>query len=103
MKRTPTPARKAPARTAPAAPAAFVPLTSLAKKAATPDELLGEIRRIYFKTSSTTIDADLQHAIALLRLLPDEDARERATVYMEGLNDLRKEFAGKPARGKKAR
>jgi hypothetical protein len=30
--------------------------------------------------------------VALLKALPDEDTRERATVYMEGLAEMRKEF-----------
>src|SRR3712207_8553762 len=41
-----------------------------------------EIRRIYFATSRATIEHDLAHAIELLMSLPDEEARERATVYM---------------------
>ncbi|MGE0393447.1 MAG: hypothetical protein AB7I25_05705 [Vicinamibacterales bacterium] len=84
---------------APAAPVAFVPLTSLGGAPADPTAILAEIRRIYFKTSATTIDADLQHAVALLKTLPDEDTRERATVYMEGLNEMRKEWAGRPGPG----
>lgn len=90
------PRSRTPAKAASGAPAAFVPLKSLSQPAADPASVLAEIRKIYFKTSAATIDADLQHAIALLKSLPDEDTRERATVYMEGLNDLRKEWAGKP-------
>jgi len=83
----------------PAAPAAFVPLKALSQKPADPAALLAEIRAIYFKTSAATIDADLQHAIALLMALPDEETRERAAVYMEGLNDMRKEWAGRSKSG----
>ena len=79
----------------------FVPLKSL-KKAPDPAEALAEIRRIYFKTTRLTIDNDFDHAIELLKSLPDEDAREKATAYMEGLAQLRKEFAG-GARPKKKR
>jgi len=88
-----------PAGAPPATPAAFVPLKALTQKAADPAALLGEIRAIYFQTSAATIDADLQHAIALLMALPDEDIRERAAVYMEGLNDMRKEWAGRSKSG----
>jgi hypothetical protein len=87
----------------PATPAAFVPLKALSPKAAAPAATLAEIRAIYFKTSAATIDADLQHAIALLMSLPDEETRERATVYMEGLNDMRKEWAGRKTGGGGAR
>ncbi len=80
-------------------PVAFVPLKGLGQPAADPAALLGEIREIYFKTSAATIDADLQHAIALLMALPDEETRERATVYMEGLNDMRKEWAARSKPG----
>jgi len=90
------PRRRKPAAAAPGAPAAFVTLKSLSQPAADPASVLAEIRKIYFRTSATTIEADLQHAIALLRILPDEDMHERATVYMEGLNDMRKEWAGRP-------
>lgn len=106
------PKQGAPKRTAarrPSAPdstdaraAGFVPLSTLKQTPATPDAILAEIRRIYFETSARTVEADLVHAVALLKALPDEDARERATVYMEGLNDLRKEFAPKARRTRKA-
>ena len=100
VKKSPRPVRTVQRRTEPASPppASFVPLKALGKTPATPEAMLAEIRRIYFATAAATIEADLQHAIALLRLLPDEETRERATVYMEGLNDLRKEFADKPRR-----
>ena len=74
----------------------FVPLTSLKKGPPDPVEALAEIRRIYFKTTRRTIEHDFDHAIELLKSLPDEDAREKATAYMEGLAQLRKEFAGGP-------
>lgn len=78
---------------APEAPAGgFVPLRSLRPIPQSIDAILAEIRRIYFETTAKSIDADLQHAVALLKALPDEDTRERATVYMEGLAEMRKEF-----------
>ena len=70
----------------------FVPLRSLRPAPQSTDAILAEIRRIYFETTAKTIDGDLQHAVALLKALPDEDTRERATVYMEGLAEMRKEF-----------
>jgi hypothetical protein len=70
----------------------FIPLSSLRPSPSSAAEILAEIRHIYFKTSATSIDADLLHAVALLKTLPDEETRERAAVYMEGLADMRKEW-----------
>jgi len=56
---------------------------------------LAEIRRLYFETKPSTILRDFDRAIDLLKLLPTEAERERATVYMEGLAEMRKEFARK--------
>jgi hypothetical protein len=72
----------------------FVPLKSLKQGAAGPADVLGEIRRIYFKTSKKTIDNDLAHAIELLKSLPEEE-RAKAHVYMEGLAEMRKEWMRK--------
>ena len=75
-------------------PAGFVPLNAVI--AGKPDGVaaLAEIRQIYFKTSRRTIDNDFAHAIALLKSLPDEDARARAHVYMEGLAEMAREWGG---------
>lgn len=53
---------------------------------------LEEIRRIYFRTTVATIDRDFARAIDLLKAMPDEAARGRAHVYMEGLAEMRKEW-----------
>ncbi len=53
---------------------------------------LAEIRRLYFETKPSTILRDFDRAIDLLKMLPTEAERERATVYMEGLAEMRKEF-----------
>jgi hypothetical protein len=86
----------------------FVSLGSLkgtAPKSAA--EILAEIRRIYFKTTKQTVLNDLAHAIELLKALPDEEAREKAHVYMEGIAQMRNEWIqtrekgkGKKAKGK---
>ena len=52
---------------------------------------LAEIKQMYFKTTAATIDRDFDRAIDLLKSMPPED-RHRATVYMEGLAQMRKEF-----------
>jgi hypothetical protein len=52
---------------------------------------LAEIKQMYFRTTAKTIDRDFDRAIDLLKSMPEED-RHRATVYMEGLAQMRKEF-----------
>ncbi|MEO8077800.1 MAG: hypothetical protein ABI818_15845 [Acidobacteriota bacterium] len=52
---------------------------------------LVEIKQLYFKTTRTTIERDFERAIDLLKEIPEEE-RHRATVYMEGLAQMRKEF-----------
>jgi hypothetical protein len=58
-------------------------------------EVLAEIRRLYFKTSSSTIDRDFDRAIDLLKSIRFPEDRQRATVFMEGLAEMRKEWKGK--------
>jgi hypothetical protein len=59
---------------------------------------LAEIREIYFKTTRATILKDFDRAIDILKSMESEKERERATVYMQGLAEMRKEFgkSGKP-------
>ena len=71
----------------------FIPLTSLKDGSPDPKVALAEIRRIYFNTTRRTIQHDLAHAIELLKSLPSEEEREKATVYMEGLAEMRREWA----------
>jgi hypothetical protein len=80
-------------------PDGFVSLRSL-KPGAPATDPLELIRRIYFKTSKQTIENDFAHAIELLKSLPDEDARAKAHVYMEGLAEMRKGWMGVRAKGK---
>jgi hypothetical protein len=56
------------------------------------EDKLAEIRRLYFATTRDTIDRDLEKALELLKSLPSEEQRERATVYMEGLAEMRAEW-----------
>ena len=58
-----------------------------------------EIRRLYFKTTRQTIQDDLAKALDLLKSMASEEERERATVYMEGLAQMRRDWSG----GKKVR
>ena len=54
---------------------------------------LGEIRRLYDNTTKGTIQKDLARAIELLKTMPTEEERERAAVYMDGLAEMRREWA----------
>ena len=61
----------------------------------TPDDKLAEIRRLYFTTSRQTVEADLAKALDLLKSMNSEEERERATVYMEGLAEMYKDWVRK--------
>jgi len=56
------------------------------------DDKLAEIRRLYFKTTRQTIQDDLTKALELLKSMGSEEERERATVYMEGLAQMRSDW-----------
>jgi len=53
---------------------------------------LAEIRSLYFKTTRATILRDFDRAIDLIKSMDTEGEREKATVYMQGLAEMRKEF-----------
>jgi hypothetical protein len=61
-----------------------------------------EIRQLYFNATRTTIERDLRRAVTLLKSLPDEETRARAAVFMDGLAQMRSEWAG-AMRGSKSR
>ena len=54
---------------------------------------LAEIRRLYFAATKQTIHDDLARALDLLKSMTSEEERERATVYMEGLAQMRSDWA----------
>jgi hypothetical protein len=56
------------------------------------DDKLAEIRRLYFSTTRQTIQEDLAKALDLLKSMASEEERERATVYMEGLAQMRSDW-----------
>jgi len=58
------------------------------------DDKIAEIRRLYFTTTRDRIDDDLAKALDLLKSMGSEDERERATVYMEGLAQMRNDWRG---------
>lgn len=57
------------------------------------EDKLAEIRRLYFKTTRQTIQDDLAKALDLLKSMSTEGERERATVYMEGMAQMRSDWA----------
>ena len=65
----------------------------------TTDDKLAEIRRLYFTATRQTIHDDLAKALDLLKSMGSEDERERATVYMEGMAQMRSDW--KKVRSKK--
>ena len=56
------------------------------------EDRLAEIRRLYFSTTPKTILRDFDRAVDLIKAMDSESERERATVYMQGLAEMRKEF-----------
>lgn len=68
----------------------------------TADDKLGEIRRLYFSTTRESIQEDLAKALDLLKSMDSEAERERATVYMEGLAQMRSDW-GRSGRQKAGR
>jgi len=65
------------------------------------DDKIAEIRRLYFSTTKKTIQEDLTKALDLLKSMHTEEERERATVYMEGLAQMRSDWARSTKRRKK--
>ena len=55
-------------------------------------EVIAEIRQIYFKATAQTIDRDFDRAIDLLKSIRLPEDRQRATVFMEGLAEMRKDW-----------
>jgi hypothetical protein len=69
-------------------------------KLLTSEEKVAEIRRLYFQTTRHTIQQDLDRALGLLTSMNSEDERERAAVYMEGLAQMRADWARQQKRQK---
>ena len=59
----------------------------------TPDDKLAEIRRLYYRTTRQTIKEDFAKALQLLKSMGSEEERERAAVYMDGLSQMRSDWA----------
>jgi hypothetical protein len=63
---------------------------------------LDEIKHLYFNATKATIQRDLTRAITLLKGMKTEAEREKAAVYMDGLSQMRSEWA-MMGRGQKRR
>jgi hypothetical protein len=70
-------------------------------KMLTADDKVAEIKRLYYQTSRGTINEDLAKAINLLKSMPTDDERERVAVYMDGLSQMRSEWARRARRTSK--
>jgi hypothetical protein len=57
-------------------------------------DALAEIKKLYYGTTKATITKDLARAVELLKSMPDDDARQDAAVYMDGLSQMRSEWMG---------
>lgn len=64
------------------------------------EDKLAEIRRLYFTATRQTIQNDLAKALDLLKSMSTEEERERATVYMEGMAQMRSDWARQQPRTK---
>jgi hypothetical protein len=72
-------------------------------KMLTDDEKRAEIRRLYFAATRHTIDGDLARALDLLKSMTSEEERERSTVFMEGLAQMRSDWGRAKKKKKKKR
>jgi hypothetical protein len=59
---------------------------------------VAEIKRLYYATTRATVQRDLDKAVALLKTLKTEEARERVSVFMDGLSQMRSEWGVRPAK-----
>ena len=56
---------------------------------------LTEIKQLYYNATKSTIQKDVKRAVEILKSMPTEEDRERAAVYMDGLSQMRSEWARK--------
>jgi hypothetical protein len=57
------------------------------------DDKVAEIKRLYYQTTQATIQQDLARALDLLKSMASEEERERAAVYMDGMAQMRSDWA----------
>jgi len=56
-------------------------------------DAVAEIKKLYYGATKATIQRDVERAIDLLKTLPSEEERDRAAVFMDGLSQMRSEWA----------
>lgn len=76
----------------------FVALRSLTEGPLDPAAAIDAIRRIYFTTTRETVEHDLAHAVELLKSIPDDTVRDRAAVFMDGISQMRSDWARQKSR-----
>jgi hypothetical protein len=54
---------------------------------------VAEIKRLYLQATRSSIERDIARAVALLKQVATDEERERAAVYMDGLSQMRSEWA----------
>ena len=59
---------------------------------------VAEIKRLYYATTRATVQRDLDKAVALLKTMKTEEDRERVSVFMDGLSQMRSEWGVQPAK-----
>jgi hypothetical protein len=64
-------------------------------------QALAEIRRLYLRATRSSIRRDLVRAVELFKSLATDQERERAAVYMDGLSQMRSEWALQGSRRRK--
>jgi hypothetical protein len=69
----------------------------------TTDDKIAEIRRLYYETTRQSIQQDLATALDLLKSLASDEERERAAVYMDGLSQMRSDWARQSGPEKKGK
>jgi hypothetical protein len=67
-------------------------------KMLTADDKVAEIKRLYYRTSPQTIREDFAKALDLLKSMANDEERERAAVFMDGLAEMRADWSGREKR-----
>jgi len=57
------------------------------------DDKLAEIKRLYYQTARASIKQDFAKAIELSKSMSSDEERERVAVYMDGLSQMRSDWA----------
>ncbi len=55
---------------------------------------LEQLRALYFKATPDSIGEDFDRAIDTFKQITSDEDREKAAVYMDGIAEMRREWAG---------